>query len=165
MPRIGVLLVAVAILTGCSGSGSSITDVSMSESNAALEDGVLQFGEYQQAVFAFRDCLAAGGFDLAALAVDPVTQVYSYAVPDAAVQDGLADLCYDNELALADEQWQTIYSPGAEQIDSERLERVRTCLTSAGVTGIDDAAGVTELLGIAQQQGVDPAPCLTPTED
>lgn len=68
---------------------------------------VPSFEEYEQAVFAFRDCMAAAGFPL-----EYVTRtkratfdIYDYAIPAAGV-DTADGTCYPQHLREADESWQ-----------------------------------------------------------
>lgn len=69
-----------------------------------LKNGVT-FGEYDEAVHAYRTCLDENGYELSDFQLLDV-ELYWWLVPNEAVDSGVDDECYVTTLAAVDGEWQ-----------------------------------------------------------
>ena len=69
-------------------------------------DGAVTREEYIAAFNRYFECMAAGGYDLGNPALTETEVRHSYAIPDAAHDDGTDLFCYETEFKQVDMQWQ-----------------------------------------------------------
>jgi hypothetical protein len=115
--RLCAALVLVGLASGCSspasgqpsgGSDDPLTGADLSVASAAqaaeVRDRTVTTEEYQAAFGRFRNCLSAAGFEL--VDVELRDDQYEFALPDAAMQDGVDMECYRAEYYFVDILWQ-----------------------------------------------------------
>lgn len=164
--RSWVLIVAVALLAGCSSAdgseesagdsdgplaGVDVSDASDAQA-AEISDGEVTVDEYRAAFQRYRECLSAAGFEL--VDVEFSNPLYDYGVPNAAVEEGAEEECYLSEFRYTDILWQT---SDHVQDNSETARVFRECLTERG---IDPADSVAEMEGQLEEAGIDASECL-----
>lgn len=161
----GALMLAL-LVGGCSSSDSAEgsaggaddplvgADLSIaSEAQAAeIADRTVTANEYQAAFQRYRECLSAAGFELSDVELE--NGVYDFGVPDAAVQDGADEDCYEGEYYFVDMLWQT---SDAILNASESTQRLRTCLQEHGVEPGDTRAEIDVQL---REEAIDISECL-----
>lgn len=136
-----MLWIAVSAVTlgGCAAAPAPIVMSSaeasqMSEQQAAaMADGLVELSEYEEGFRRFRACLQAEGYELEpGPGGEPIGTMVDthleFSIPDAAVQSGADQLCYQLEYAQLDMTWQL-----AHQDESLQTEKWRVCLTENGI--------------------------------
>lgn len=161
LARVSLIATIALTLAGCSSTPAAPTTdplagVKAAEVSAAqaaeIEDGVATADEYQAAFQRYRDCLSAAGFELAK--VEFTNLVYTFGVPNAAVEDGADAKCYSSEFKYSDILWQT--SDGVQD-SSETARVVRECLHEQG---IDPAGTLDEMNEQLREAGIELPECL-----
>ena len=71
-----------------------------------ISDGVVTRAEYVAAYNRYIGCMAAGGYDVGGITQSDDAVLLSYVVPDAAVNDGTDEFCYETEFKQVDIGWQ-----------------------------------------------------------
>lgn len=94
---------------------------------AELSDGQVTREEYDTAFDRFASCMSDGGLPL--LAINRTGTVISYSTTGDAAYSGTERQCYWGEFREVDVEWQI-----ANQDSSPATQRMRECLTAAGVT-------------------------------
>lgn len=143
-------------LTACaSSSESSLVDslslpAGASEAQAeAVSDKVVDADEYQAGFKRYSSCLADAGYEV--VVKGEVNFSVDYAVPDAAVQSGSDQACYEGEFQLIDMMWQL-----AHQDTSQSTQKLRDCLTEHGITPEETTDQIVEQL---TEAGIGPEDC------
>lgn len=133
------------------GAVGPLTGTPLSEEQvAALADDSVTYDEYTAGYRRYISCVAAGGYQI--VEEDQVNQVFHYAVPDAAVDSGVNDSCYDKEFSYLDSTWQL-----AQEDTSPEAQRYAECLTEKGMT---PAEHVKDRYQQLLDAGIDPHVCL-----
>ncbi len=151
---IGMLVLA---LSGCAsavptepGDASAITGAMSEAQRSALADHVVSYDEYQDAYRRYSACVEAAGYAVERLG--ETNRVIDYRIPEAAVQDGSASVCYDRHFRLVDSTWQL-----SREDSSEQAAQYRDCLTAAGIT---PAGTLHEMYDQLVGAGIDPLQCI-----
>jgi hypothetical protein len=111
LARVTVLAVgALLVLTACSPAADHEAEpddqeVVSAEQAAALEDNVVTEEEYTAGYRRFVACLADKGYTV--LELGRPSTLYEAGIPDAAVQSGADEECYNGEWSGIDLIWQT----------------------------------------------------------
>lgn len=84
-------------------AGADLSTASKAQA-AEITDRKVTATEYRAAFKRFRTCMSAAGFELTD--VELKDEVYDFALPDAAVQDGADQECYQREYYFTDLLWQ-----------------------------------------------------------
>jgi hypothetical protein len=103
------------------------------EQTAALADGVVEFAEYEEGFRRYRACLEAAGYELGSgpdgEEIGTMVDTHlEFSVPDAAVQSGEDERCYQSEYFQLDMNWQIAHAD-----ESLQTEHWRSCLTENGI--------------------------------
>lgn len=126
-------VVALLALAGCTAaptsSGPIDSEVS-AEQLAAVEDDEVTQDEYEAGFQRFRACMSAEGYEV--IVSGEFNDTLNYAIPDAAVQSGVDEVCYTREFRLIDMAWQV-----AREDTSYSAQVLRDCLTENGITPED----------------------------
>lgn len=147
---VGSLFLGAAACTGTPPVTPPIdtSDLKISTAQAdALSDEKVTYEEYREGFKRYSECIEAGGYSL--IGVEEVNQIFSYAVLDIAVFDGVESDCYVREFEYLDIYWQV-----ANQDSSETADVIRECLSSNGhdpKIALDDMLTQLEEAGLTDQ--------------
>lgn len=163
--RVRPIVIAMALIAGCSTSAlpddgdDPLADMDVSDASAAqvaeISDGEATADEYAAAFQRFRECVSAAGFELTD--VTYASPVYEYAVPDAAVQDGVDMECYRAEFYYVDVLWQGSDVVQDARNADEPVPLLQNCLRERGIEPGDTAGEVDEQL---REAGIEVAECV-----
>lgn len=121
------------------------------------------FAEYEQAVFAFRDCMAEAGTPLPDLVrmKRATFDVYEYSVPAAGVDNGTDEACYVEHLASADAAWQAQIADYFKQHPAEdpTHEFLVQCAARHKVV-VPPGSDINAYAAALEVVGIDPTECL-----
>jgi len=150
-----VVAAAVLLVSACSGSATSNTDAQqdneddqliqsdidadaveipasevvgddgLAPQRAAIDDGALEFAEYERFVHDYRRCFEDLGFEFVLFELDAVSLIYEWGVPSPALAaDGV---CYQRHLSIVDPSWQLLQTQRQRElgINPLRAKRIR----------------------------------------
>lgn len=124
-------LVTIGLLGGCSASPGHpfqfvVPEGASQQQLDAIADSVVTDEEYTAGYRAYVACLAEAGYEV--VEYGRPDSIFEIGIPDAAVQSGADDTCYNTHFKAVDELWQF-----ANPVWDENGPKLQACLAAAGL--------------------------------
>lgn len=150
----GVLAILTGALVAC-GSDSS------SGANQDISDGDVTFEQYQTSFLGFQDCMEREGSPLVRVDLVSETKLFTYEVPQVAVENGTEEECYP-EFGRFDSAWQlSDERPRPAYENMTGVEIMLECLADAGVEGEYGSLSGQDLIELLENRGLSVNDCFS----